>query len=81
MVILVKKKCKVCEKNRKFVQNTPRDKENTCGNCWTWTPEDLEENIRRFADFLTECDDGDLEAMKYIKKQRELRQNKQKKDK
>ena len=36
---IVKKKCSVCGKMRKFLKGTPRDKQNICGNCWDWEKE------------------------------------------
>ena len=35
-MILIKKKCGKCGNLRKFLKDTPRDKENTCGDCWDW---------------------------------------------
>jgi hypothetical protein len=34
--------------DRKFVEDTPRDKMSICGNCWDWTEQDIEENKERF---------------------------------
>jgi hypothetical protein len=35
-MIFIKKKCKICGQERKFIEGTDRDKENICGNCWNW---------------------------------------------
>lgn len=33
---IVEKTCSDCSNHRKFVVNTPRDKQSICGNCWDW---------------------------------------------
>ena len=33
---IIIKKCKICGNMRKFVKDTPRDKQSICGNCWDW---------------------------------------------
>ncbi len=33
---LIEKECKKCGNTRRFVINTPRDKQSICGNCWDW---------------------------------------------
>ena len=35
-MIIIKKICSECGKMRKFVKDSPRDKEGICGNCWDW---------------------------------------------
>ena len=35
-MILVETMCKLCGQVRKFVQHSPRFKQNICGNCWDW---------------------------------------------
>ena len=36
---IIKKKCSKCGNIRKFLEGTPRDKKNICGNCWDWENE------------------------------------------
>lgn len=33
---IIEKNCSDCGNHRKFVVNTPRDKQSICGNCWDW---------------------------------------------
>tara|TARA_Y100000310_G_scaffold74542_1_gene70762 strand:- start:632 stop:793 length:162 start_codon:yes stop_codon:yes gene_type:complete len=35
-MILIEKVCGQCKNIRKFVKYSPRDRENTCGECWDW---------------------------------------------
>lgn len=35
-MIFIKKICSKCKILRKYVKDSPRDKENICGNCWDW---------------------------------------------
>ena len=34
--MFIKKKCKWCQKIRKFLVDSDRDKSNICGECWDW---------------------------------------------
>jgi len=35
-MIFIQKVCSKCGKLKKFVKDTPRDKESICGDCWDW---------------------------------------------
>jgi len=43
----VKKNCKVCHNERKFLVDSQRDKQSICGNCWNWA---AEPKLRDFSD-------------------------------
>ena len=38
-VEITTKTCKKCGQVRKFLKDSPRDKESICGNCWDWDNE------------------------------------------
>lgn len=41
----VKKICRVCNKDRKFLKDSDRDKASICGQCWNWSVS-VEENLK-----------------------------------
>ena len=41
-MIFIKKKCRKCGEERKFMEGSDRDIYSICGNCWDWNCDAVE---------------------------------------